>query len=167
MTRAFVAVMAVAVGSLVSAGHAQAQSPTPPSGPVVLFMCPHGAAKSLMASTYFQKMAKERGLNVRVDFAGTEPEPELSKGVVARLERNGYPIPKTKPRAATAADMSAADVVIAMGCDLSKLPAPKGQVKSWDVPDFSVNFDAAEQAIRDQVTQLVDELLVQQKTKKP
>ena len=42
----------------------------------VLFMCPHGAAKSLIASAYFQKMAKERGLNVRVDSA--EPSPMRS-----------------------------------------------------------------------------------------
>jgi hypothetical protein len=42
---------------------------------------------------------------------------------------------------------------------------PNGQLKQWDVPDFSANFDAAEQAIREQVTQLVDELVAQQKLK--
>ena len=61
--------------------------------------------------------------------------------------------------------MNGADVVISMGCDLSKLPAPKGQLKHWNVPDFSANFDAAEQAIREQVTRLVDELVAQQKRK--
>jgi hypothetical protein len=53
-----------------------------------------------------------------------------------------------------------------MGCDLSKLPVPKGQLQSWNVPDFSANFDAAEQAIRDQVTRLVDEMVAQQKPRK-
>ena len=133
--------------------------------PVVLFMCPHGAAKSVMASAYFQKMAKERGLNVRVDAAGTDPQPELSTAVVARLKKDGYAIPIEKPRAATASDMNGADVVISMGCDLSKLPAPKGTLKNWNVPEFSANFDAAEQAIRDQVTALVDELVARQKGK--
>ena len=76
------------------------QNPQAPSAatPTVLFMCPHGAAKSLMASAYFQKLAKERGLNVRVDSAGTEPDPALSKGVVAHLQKNGYAIPIDKPR---------------------------------------------------------------------
>ena len=134
--------------------------------PVILFMCPHGAAKSVMASAYFQKVAKERGLNVRVDAAGTDPEPVLSKGVVAHLQKNNYAIPITKPRAATAADMAAADVVISMGCDLSTLPAPRGELKSWNVPDFSANFDAAEQAIRDHVVKLVDELLAKQKPRR-
>jgi arsenate reductase len=136
-----------------------AQAPPARATPTVLFMCPHGAAKSLMASAYFQKLAKERGLNVRVESAGTEPDAQLSKGVVAHLEKNGYAIPIDKPRAATAADMRDADVVISIGCDLSKLPAPKGVVKNWRVPDFSADFTAAELAIRDEVNKLVEELL--------
>ena len=136
-----------------------AAQPGPGKTPVILFMCPHGAAKSLMASAYFQKMAKERGLNVRVDSAGTDPDEQLSNGVVAHLQKNGYAIPIAKPRAATAADMAGADIIISMGCDLSKLPAPKGTLKNWTVPDFSADFSAAEQSIRDQVTRLVDELV--------
>ena len=153
----------IAALMLLLQGPAAAPSTT---APTVLFMCPHGAAKSLMASAYFQKLARERGLNVRVDSAGTEPDPALSKGVVAHLQKNGYAIPIDKPRAATAADMSRADVIISIGCDLSKLPAPKGAVKNWNVPDFSADFDAAEQSIREQVTKLVDELLVAQRTRK-
>ena len=156
----------VLVALLLALGDASAQAPQSRQAPTVLFMCPHGAAKSLMASAYFQKMAKERGLNVRVDSAGTDPDAQLSKGVVAHLQKNGYALPIEKPRAATAADMSSADVVISMGCDLSKLPPPKGVLKNWNVPDFSANFDAAEQVIRDQVTRLVDELVAAQKTKR-
>lgn len=156
----------VVLAALVTVGAGLAAQPASSSQqPTVLFMCPHGAAKSLMASAYFQKAAKERGLNVRVDSAGTEPDPQLSKGVVAHLQKNGYAIPIEKPRAATAADMQLADVVISIGCDLSKLPAPRGMLKNWNVPDFSANFDAAEQAIRDQVTRLVEELVSAQKTK--
>lgn len=159
--------MLIAVVALMCAGAAPgAQSPgSQTSTPVVLFICPHGAAKSVMASAYFQKLAKQRGLNVRVDAAGTDPEPQLSKAVVAHLQKNNYAIPIERPRAATAADMKGADIVVSMGCDLSKLPAPAGTLKQWDVPDFSANFDAAEQAIRDQVTRLVDELVASQKKK--
>ena len=149
----------IVAGLLLILGVPVVQAPPSTPTPTVLFMCPHGAAKSLMASAYFQKLAQERGLNVRVDSAGTEPDPQLSKGVVAHLQKNGYAIPIEKPRAATAADMRGADVVISMGCDLSKLPAPKGIVKTWNVPDFSADFNAAEQAIRHQVIQLVEELL--------
>lgn len=158
-----IAPILAAIAVMIPGAFASAQ--TQAKTPVVLFMCPHGAAKSVMASAYFQKLAKERGLNVRVDAAGTDPEPTLSNGVVAHLQKNNYAIPIEKPRAATASDMHNADVVISMGCDLSKLPAPTGELRNWNVPDFSANFDAAEQAIRDQVTRLVDELVAQQKRK--
>jgi arsenate reductase (thioredoxin) len=165
MVRSMLASCVVVTVALTAAG-ARAQSVRPNSSqPVILFMCPHGAAKSVMASAYFQKLAKERGLNVRVDAAGTEPEPQLSKTVVAHLQKNGYAIPIEKPRGATASDMKTADVVISMGCDLSKLPAPTGTLKNWSVPDFSADFDVAEQAIRDQVTRLVDELVASQRRK--
>jgi arsenate reductase len=158
--------MEVILAMLLTLGGGRAQAPSPPPPVTVLFMCPHGAAKSLMASAYFQRLARERGLNVRVDSAGTEPDPQLSKGVVAHLEKQGYAIPIDRPRAATAADMRGADVVISMGCDLSKLPAPRGTLKNWSVPDFSAGFDTAEQTIRDQVTRLVDELLAAQRAKR-
>jgi arsenate reductase len=144
---------------LVALGGVSGQPASATPAPTVLFMCPHGAAKSLMASAYFQKLARERGLNVRVDSAGTEPDPQLSKGIVAHLEKNGYAIPIDKPRAATAADMRSADVVVSIGCDLSKLPPPKGAVRNWNVPDFSADFTAAERTIRDEVNKLVEELL--------
>jgi arsenate reductase len=147
---------------LLTLGQSPSQAAPVKPATTVLFMCPHGAAKSVMASAYFQKVAKERGLNVRVDSAGTEPDPQLSQSVVAHLQKNGYAIPIDKPRAATAADMRGADVIISMGCDLGKLPAPRGQVRNWTVPDFSADFDKAEQSIRDQVTKLVDELLQKQ-----
>jgi arsenate reductase (thioredoxin) len=155
----------ILVALVLALGDVPAQTPPAKPVPTVLFMCPHGAAKSLMASAYFQKLAKERGLNVRVDSAGTEPDPQLSKGVVAHLQKNGYAIPIEKPRGATAADMNNADVVISMGCDLSKLPKPRGALQTWSVPDFSADFNVAEQSIRNQVLKLVDELVAAQKVR--
>jgi hypothetical protein len=35
-------------------------------------------------------------------------------------------------------------------------------VKNWSVPDFSADFAAAEHAIREEVTKLVEELLQRQ-----
>ena len=61
----------------------------------VLFMCPHGAAKSVLASAYFAQMARERGLNVVVDFAGTEPDAEVAPKVVERLKEQGIAPPAT------------------------------------------------------------------------
>ena len=132
--------------------------------PTVLFMCPHGAAKSVLASAHFQQAAKKRGLNVRVESAGTEPDPEVAPAVVRHLKANGHDVPTGKPRRATAADMANADVVVSIGCDLSGLPAPRGRVVRWDdVPSPGENLALADEKIRERVIELVDELVRQRR----
>jgi arsenate reductase (thioredoxin) len=125
----------------------------------VLFMCPHGAAKSVLASAYFQRKAKERGLNVIVTSAGTEPDATVAPAVAAHLARQGYPSPTTAPRKATDEDLAKADLVISLGCDLSGLPKPRGSLVRWDdIPSPSADFTGADDAIRAKVDALVDEL---------
>ena len=97
----------------------------PAKTPTVLFMCPHGAAKSVLASAYFERLANERGLHVRVESAGTDPDPTVSPAVVAHLKRRGYPAPGSNPRKVTQKDFESADVVISIGCDLSGLEEPR------------------------------------------
>jgi arsenate reductase (thioredoxin) len=126
----------------------------------VLFMCPHGAAKSVLASAYFERLAKERGLNVRVRSAGTEPDATIAPAVAAHLQRQGYTASTAAPRKATADDLAQADLVISLGCDLSGLPAPRGTLLRWDdVPAPSADFARADEAIRAKVIALVDELV--------
>jgi protein-tyrosine-phosphatase len=128
--------------------------------PTILFMCPHGAAKSVLASAYFQRLAKERGLNVRVESAGTQPDSTVSPVVAAHLKAEGYPIPSTKPRKVAPEEFVSADVVISIGCDLGALPQPRGRLVRWDdVPALSDGFTAADEAIRKRVTELVEELV--------
>lgn len=141
-----------------SEGH-QAQAKTN-QAPTVLFMCPHGAAKSVLASAYFQRLAKERGLNVRVQAAGTEPDPTVSPAVAAHLERQGYSVPVTKPRKVADEEFASADIVVSLGCDLSGLPPRRGPIRRWDdVPPPSEDFGRADETIRRHVTELIDELV--------
>jgi arsenate reductase len=157
-----VEVVALLIGLTLGAATPAEQARPASNTPVVLFMCPHGAAKSLLASAYFQKMAKDRGLNVVVDSAGTDPDPLLAPAVVAHLTKNGYTIPIAKPRRVTAADLAKADVVVSMGCDLSGLPVRKGALRAWDVPDLSAGFTRADDEIRARVIALVEELISKQ-----
>ena len=39
----------------------------------VVFVCEHGAAKSVVATAYFNTLAAERGLPFRATFRGTAP----------------------------------------------------------------------------------------------
>jgi arsenate reductase (thioredoxin) len=135
-------------------------SAQPQTPPTVLFMCPHGAAKSVLASAYFQRLAEERGLTVRVLAAGTDPDPEVAPAVAQHLTKNGFKVPVDKPRRATAEDLAAADVVISLGCDLKDLPRPRGTVVKWDdVPAPSEDFAAADRKIRERVAALIEELM--------
>jgi arsenate reductase len=154
--------------TLPPAAGARAQTPAPAgTRPTVLFMCPHGAGKSVLASAYFQRLAKERGLNVRVESAGTDPDPEVAPIVATHLKKTGYELPVAKPRRVTDADLATADVVVSIGCDLKSFAPPRGTLLRWDdVPGPSEDLAGAEATIRAQATQLVDELLSQAKSRK-
>src|SRR5215475_6112706 len=110
--------------------------------PTVLFMCPHGAAKSVLASAYFTQLAAARGIRVKVDAAGIEFAPAVSPAVAARLADQGLAVPISKPRVVTSADLADADIVISIGCDTSKIPADgKVKLQRWDdVPDSGTDF---------------------------
>jgi arsenate reductase len=154
------------VGTLVltiQPARAQSAAERPVKRTTVLFICPHGAAKSVLASAYFQRVAKERGLNVRVETAGIEPQEAVSPVVADHLQKNGYTIPIAKPRAVTQQDVESADVVISMGCDLGKLPVPPSKLQKWDdVPAPSEELQRADDVIRRRVMALVEELLARQ-----
>ena len=144
----------------------QQQNPAPPppapaaKSPTILFMCPHGAAKSVLASAYFQRAARERGLNVRVITAGTDPDPAVAPKVAQHLKAQGYDVPIATPRRVTADDLAAADVVVSIGCDVKGLPPPRGSLRQWDdVPAPSEDFTAADDKIKERVIALVDELV--------
>jgi arsenate reductase (thioredoxin) len=155
------------VGTLVTASSnapRQLLADVPGRTPTVLFMCPHGAAKSVLASAYFQRLASERGLKVHVMSAGTEPDAEVAPAVVSHLTKNGYAVPIAKPRRASVEDLAIADVVISIGCDLKDLPPPRGTLVRWDdVPAPSEDFTGADEKIRQRVLQLVEELLLTQR----
>ena len=164
-------VLAVCLAVLLSITLAEAQqkqtAAPQPKTTRVLFLCPHGAAKSVLASAYFRRLAKERGLNVIVDSAGTEPDPSVSPAVATHLATQGYPVSSEKPRLVTADDLAKADVVVSLGCDLARSPTPAGTLVKWDdVPGPGEDFAGADDAIRRHVTALVDDLVKQVKAQR-
>jgi arsenate reductase len=122
------------VGGVAPVASSQGATGDPKSSrpPTILFMCPHGAAKSVLASAYFQRLAKERGLNVHVESAGTEPDATVSPAVAAHLKGQGYSVPIAKPRKVDPKEFASADVVISIGCDLAARPQPRGRLVRWD-----------------------------------
>ena len=91
--------------------------------PRILFVCLHGAAKSVLAARRFERLAAARGLRAQADFAGTEPDPEIAPRLVKELLGEGIDVRALRPRRLTQADVAAASRVITFGCDVA---APDG-----------------------------------------
>jgi protein-tyrosine-phosphatase len=126
--------------------------------PAVVFVCEHGAAKSVIATAYFNKLARERGLPYRATFRGTDPQAELSVSALKGLREDGIEIPEGKPTAIAPTDVERATHVFAIGCTLPSSATTSGKAASWsDVPDGE-GYARTRDAIVKHVTALLDEL---------
>ncbi len=122
----------------------------------VLIMCPHNAAKSVVAAAYLRRIAAQRSLNPIVDTAGTDPDPEVLPVVREQLERDGYAVDHT-PRALRANDLHDADRIINIGCSRRALDTDT-PVTDWGIPNFSEDPSAAFAALAEHVEALATEL---------
>src|SRR5215203_5376847 len=129
-------VLVALIGILNGAAYAQNGTTPTVSTPAILFVCEHGAAKSVIATAYFNKLAAERGLPYRATFRGTTPQEALSVRAVAGLKADGVAIPSGAPAAIEAADIEKATHIFAIGCALPAAAVSSGKSKDWsDVPD--------------------------------
>jgi arsenate reductase (thioredoxin) len=124
----------------------------------VLFLCPHAAAKSVMATAYFRRLAAQRGLDVGAAFAGTEPDAALLPAVVDALRSEGVDVPAERPRHVTPEDLGRASRIVSLGCDVNGLVPSDRSVEQWDAPSAVQDLEASRAAIRERVGRLVDEL---------
>ena len=127
--------------------------------PKVVFVCEHGAAKSVIAAAYLEQLARERGLQVQAIARGTSPEPEIGPNVRNGLHADGIDLGDRKPVGVTAADMRGAVRVVSFGPDLSPFTGGKLKVEDWSAtPAVSDDYKAARDYIRKRLAALLDEL---------
>jgi arsenate reductase (thioredoxin) len=98
----------------------------------IVFVCLHGAAKSVIAATYLNHLSTERGLNIRAAAAGVEPEPEVPPQVCEGLLREGFDVRHYHPRRVTPEELAAAWRVVSFGCDLGEVASTSLAVERWD-----------------------------------
>jgi len=123
----------------------------------VLFVCLHGAAKSVLAAADFERMAKERGLPIAAEAAGTEPDAEIAPPVLAALTAEGVDMAGQKPRLVTREMAVGATRVVAFGCGLGAAAPDGDRIEQWeDVPNVSDGLPAARAVIRKQLERLLD-----------
>lgn len=122
---------------------------------VIVFVCEHGAAKSILAAAYFNKFASELGSDLRAIARGTHPDEELSPQTVAGLSKDGLYPPELAPQKLTEADLKNAQRVITF-CELP-VEYQSSMVEQWDgVPPVGENYEVARDVIIERIRQFLD-----------
>lgn len=121
----------------------------------IIFVCEHGAAKSVIAAVYFNKLASEKNLAIRAIARGTNPDAELSPKAVAGLHADGLTPTESLPQQLSPADIELAQRVVTF-CELPEEYRSTVVVEQWDgVPPVSDDYEKARNAIVERIHRLI------------
>jgi arsenate reductase len=146
---------------VLAAAQTSAQAPLAPEDETsdIVFVCEHGSVKSLMATTFFNNAARERGLPFRAVSRGVTPDPAVPPKITAALAAEGFDARDFKPTAVSTAELSRAKRIVAIGVDLTPLAPTQAVIERWDdVPAASIDYPAARRSLKQHVEQLLREL---------
>ena len=130
----------------------------PPAKPKVVFVCEHGAAKSIMAAAEFERMAKQRGLEFTIVSRGTNPDAEIAAGVRQGLKADGMEVGAAKPAKVAAKDFEGATKVITFGPGLSEWLGKNTKALDWSAtPSPGKDYGAARDHIRKELETLLND----------
>jgi arsenate reductase (thioredoxin) len=126
--------------------------------PVIIFVCEHGAAKSILSAAIFNQLARERSLNLRAIARGTNPDPEISPKVAAGLRADGLASSESAPKKISKADLVGARRVITF-CALPDDYPGSVQVENWDdVLPAIEDYGKARDKLAERIGHLLEEL---------
>jgi arsenate reductase (thioredoxin) len=138
---------------LLSLGIVLGQDRKPPDAkPTVVFVCEHGSAKSIIAAAEFERMAKEKGLDLNILARGTNPDPEIPKLVRDGLKADGFHVGNQKPIKVSQKDLKGAAKIVSFGPDLKPWLADGTAVLDWSAtPSLNADYRIAHDYIRRQL----------------
>jgi len=123
---------------------------------LIVFVCEHGAAKSIIAAAYLNKLAGEKGMTLRAIARGTYPERELSPIAVAGLREDRLTPTESVPRKLSLAEVESAQRIITF-CELPVEYQEKAVIELWDdVPPVSQDYQQARDAIVERIGHLLN-----------
>jgi protein-tyrosine-phosphatase len=144
---------------LLAATTLSAQQESKMAPPKIVFVCEHGAAKSVIAAKELEKLARERGISIQAVSRGTTPDPDIPLHVRTGLKADGIEIGTMKPAQVKPEDLRDAARVISFGPDLSAVAGQMLRVEDWSAtPDVSGNFPAARDYIVKRLQTLLDQI---------
>jgi len=124
--------------------------------PAVLFLCVHNAGRSQMALGWFNHLAEGRAV---AWSGGSEPGPAVNPAAIAAMSEVGIDISGQVPKRWTDEIVTAADVVVTMGCGDACPVFPAKRHEDWTLDDpFGKSLDQV-RPVRDEIGRRVRELL--------
>lgn len=123
--------------------------------PNIIFVCEHGAAKSVIAAAHFNLLASQMGLDVRAVARGTHPDEELSPQTLIGLAEEGLTPTESAPQKLKVTELRSAQRVIAF-CDLPADYPQQTPSERWDgVPPVSESYEKARNVIVERIRQML------------
>src|SRR6185312_5249896 len=124
----------------------------------VVFVCEHGAVKSLIAALYFNQRAELRGLQYTAVARGTSPEAAVPPPVQLALRAAGFDVDRYVPQAFNSTDVDRASLVVSFDQDITQTVAGRVRELRWDnLPSVLADYALG----RDEIIRRVDGLIEQ------
>jgi arsenate reductase (thioredoxin) len=125
------------------------------SNPILVFVCEHGAAKSVVAAAHFNRLVSEMGLDLRAVARGTNPDHELSPQTIKGLSEDGLTPTESIPQKLTEADIRSARQIVAF-CEVPEEYYGRAVIEYWDdIPPVSENYEKARDVIIERIRQML------------
>ena len=126
--------------------------------PVVIFVCEHGSAKSVVAAAHFNRLSKEGNLKLRAISRGTNPDKELPANTLKGLKGDGLAADELEPRKISQGDLAGAVRIITF-CQLPEVLTNLPPVESWeDAPPMSEDYGRFRDLVVARIRRLLNEL---------
>jgi arsenate reductase (thioredoxin) len=121
----------------------------------VIFVCEHGAGKSVVAAAYFNKIAKDRNLPWEATCRGTNPDKEIGAPTKEGLRADNLLDPTLAPQQLTASDTNNVEKIIVFTSLPDNLNTRK--VEDWSsLPDINAKYELRRDALIKKINQFFD-----------
>ena len=129
----------------------------------VLFVCVHNAGRSQMAEAFTRAFARDAGLELHAQSAGTMGAGSLNPVVVAAMEELGISMDGHTPKVLTPEMVAEADKIVSMGCGVDAEACPTRFIvtEDWGIDDPAGQPIERVREIRDQVSVRVKQLIAE------
>jgi protein-tyrosine-phosphatase len=125
---------------------------------VIVFVCEHGSAKSIVAAAHFNRLASERNLKLRAISRGTNPDKELPAKTIEGLRADGIDVTGVRPGKLARSDVAGAARVVTF-CKLPEAYANLTPVDNWeDVPPMSEDYGRFRDIVVERIKRLLDDM---------